>query len=83
MISESKLKNTQLKQLKSAAENKTRTKLWLNKKKFEDEELLHELLITTRETTKIGNAFADNMSGDIKLSKPQISKISQTGWSFS
>ena len=35
---------------------------------------------TTRQTTKIRNAFANNMPTDIKLSKTQISKIS--GGSF-
>ena len=42
----------------------------------------HELLLTTRLTTKIRNAFANNMSTDIKLSKAQISKIIQSGGSF-
>ena len=36
---------------------------------FEDEELLHKLFLTIRQTTKITNAFANNMSVDIKLSK--------------
>ena len=34
----------------------------------------HELFLATRQANKIGNAFADNMSTDIKLSKDQISK---------
>ena len=38
-----KLTNTQLNKLKSAAENKTRKKLGLNKKNFEDEDFPHEL----------------------------------------
>ena len=38
----------------------------------------HELFLTTRQTTKIENAFANNMSTDIKLSKVQISKIIQS-----
>ena len=69
-----KLTNTQLNELKSAAKNKTGTIIRLNKKKSEDEELPHELFLTTRQTTKIRNASA-NMSTDIKLSKAQISKI--------
>ena len=77
-----KLTNTQLNKLKSAAKNKTGTILRLNKKNFEDEELPHELFLTTRQTTKIRNAFANNMSTDIKLSKAQISKIIQSGGSF-
>ena len=41
----------------------------------------YELLLTTRQTTKIRNAFA-NISTDIKLGKAQISKIIQSGGSF-
>ena len=77
-----KLTNTQLKKLKFAAKNKTETILRLNKKDFEDEELSHELFLTTRQTTKKRNAFASNISTDIKLSKAQISKINQSGGSF-
>ena len=70
-----KLTNTQLKKLKSAAKNKAGTKLKINKKNVQDEELPHELFLTTRQRTKIRNAFANNMSKDIKFSKNQISKI--------
>ena len=66
----------------TVARNRIGTILRLNKKNFEDEKLLHELFITTRQTTKIGNAFANNMSTNIKLSKAQISKIIQSGGSF-
>ena len=59
-----KLTSKQLNKLKSAARNKTGTILRLNKKTFEDEELPHELFLTTRQTTKIRNA--NNMSTDIK-----------------
>ena len=62
-----KLTNTQLIKLKSAAKNKMGTILRLSIKNFEDEELFHELFLTTRQTTKIRNAFAKNMSRDIKL----------------
>ena len=77
-----KLTNTQLNKLKSQPKNKTGSILLLNKKNFEEEELLHELFLTTRQTTKIRNAFANNMSTDIKLSKATISKITQSGGSF-
>ena len=50
----------------------TETILRLNKKNFEEEELPHDLFLTTRKTTKIRNAFANNVSTDIKL---KISKI--------
>ena len=74
-----KLTNTQLHKLKPAAKNKIGTILRLNKKNFEDEKLPHELFLATRQTTKIRNAFANNMSTDIKLTKAQISKITQSG----
>ena len=42
----------------------------------------YDLFLTTRQATKIRNAFAKNMSTDIKLGKAQISKIIQSGGSF-
>ena len=77
-----KLTNTQLNKLKSAGKNKTGTILRLTKKNFEDEELLNELFLTTRQTTKIRNAFENNMSADKKLGKTQIPKIIQSRRSF-
>ena len=77
-----KLTNTQLHKLKSAAKNNTETILKVKKKNFEDGELLHEFFLTTRQTTKIINSFANNTSTDIKLSKTQISRIIQSGGSF-
>ena len=46
---------------------------------FSANNLPHELLLTTRQTTKLGNAIENNMTTDIKLSKAQISKIIQSG----
>ena len=43
--------------------------LRLNKKNFEDEEFPHELFLKTRQTAKVRNAFANNMSTDINLVK--------------
>ena len=48
-------------------------------KMFDGNHLPHELLLTTRQKTKQRNAFNNNMSTDIKLSKAQISKILQSG----
>ena len=45
---------------------------------FNGNNLPHELLLTTRQKTKLRNAF-NNMSTDLKLSKAQISKIIQSG----
>ena len=41
--------------------------------------LPHELLLTTRQKTKVRNAFNNNTPTDLKLSKAQISKIIQSG----
>ena len=51
----------------------------MNARMFNRNNLSHELLLTTRQTTKLRNAIENNMSTDIKLSKAQISKIIQTG----
>ena len=51
----------------------------MNAKMFEENNLPHEILITTRQKTKLKNAFKNNMSTNIKLSKAQISKIIQSG----
>ena len=45
---------------------------------FSANKLPHELLLTTRQTTKLRNAIENNTSTDIKLSKTQISKIIQS-----
>ena len=41
---------------------------------FNGNDLPHELLLTTRQETKLRNSFNNNMSTDLKLSKAQISK---------
>ena len=46
---------------------------------FNSDNLLHELLLTTIQTTKLINAIENNMSTNIKLSKAQISNIIQSG----
>ena len=51
----------------------------MNFKMFDGNDLPHELLLTTRQKTKLRNAFNNNMSTDLKLSKAQISKIIQSG----
>ena len=73
-----KLSDTQLKKLKNAVKNKTGTTLRISLKMFNGNDLPHELLLTTRQKTKLRNAF-NNMSTDLKLSKVQISKIIQSG----
>ena len=73
-----KLSDTQLKKLKTAVKDKTGTTLRMSLKMFNGNDLPHELLLTTRQKTKLKNAFNNNMS-DLKLSKAQISKIIQSG----
>ena len=73
-----KLSGTQLKKLKTAVENKTGTSIRMNLKMFNGIDLPHELLLTTRQKTKLRNAFKNNMSTNLKLSKAQISKIIQS-----
>ena len=70
--------NSQLIKLKSSIK-KQETTLRMNVRMFNENHLLHELLLTTTQTTKLRNAIENNMSTDIKLSKPQISKIIQSG----
>ena len=74
-----KLSDTQLKNSKHTAKNKTGTILRISLKMFNRNNLPHELLLTTRQKTKVRNAFNNNTSTDLKLSKAQISKIIQSG----
>ena len=74
-----KLSDIQLKKLKAAVENKTGTTLRMSLKMFVENDLPHELLLTTKQKTKLRNAFNNNMSNDLKLSRAQISKIIQSG----
>ena len=74
-----RLSNTQLKKLEDAVKDNTGTTLRINLTIFDRNNLPHELLMTTRQKPKIRNAFNNNMSADIKLSKVQITKIIQSG----
>ena len=73
-----KLSDTQLKKLKTAVKDKTGTTLRMSLKMFNGNDLPHELLLTTRQKTKLRNSFNNNMSTDLKLSKVHISKIIQS-----
>ena len=74
-----KLSDTQLKKLKTAVKNKGGTTLRMSLKILDGNNLPHELLLTTRQKTKLRNAFNNNMSTDLKLFKAQISKRIQSG----
>ena len=73
-----KLSHRQLKKLKTAVKNKTGTTLTITLKMFNGNDWPYELLLTTRQKTKLKNAFNNNMSTDLKLSKTQISQIIQS-----
>ena len=74
-----KLSNTQIKKLKDGVKNNTGTTLRISLKMFNGNDLPHELLLKTWQKTNIRNAFNNNTSTDIKLSKAQINKIIQSG----
>ena len=74
-----KLTNVQLNKLKKAAKSNEGTTLRLGIKNFNNDELPHELLLTTRQNTKLRNAINNNLATAIKLSKAQIKKLIQSG----
>ena len=74
-----KLTNVQLNKLKKAAKSNEGTTLRLGIKNFNKDERPNELLLTTRQNTKLRNAINYNLTTDIKLSKAQIKKLIQSG----
>ena len=68
-----KSSGTQLKKLK------TGINLRMSLKILDGNDLPHELLLITRQKTKLRNAFNNNMLTNLKLSRAQISKIIQSG----
>ena len=69
------LTNLQLSKLKKAVKNSDSTTLRIGIKNLNKEDLFHELLLTTRQSTKLHNAINNNLATDIELSKAQIKKI--------
>ena len=74
-----KLTNVQLNKLKKAVKSNEGATLRLGIRNFKKIERPHELLLTTRQNTKLRNALNNNSATDIKLSKAQIKKIIQSG----
>ena len=66
------LSDAKVKQLKIVVKNKTATTLRMSLKMF-------DVLLKTRQKAKLRNAFNNNISTDLKLSKAQSSKIIQSG----
>ena len=74
-----KLTNVQLNKLKKAVKSNEGATLRLGIRNFNKDERPHELLLTTRQNTKLRNAINNNSATDIKLSKAQIKKLIQSG----
>ena len=74
-----KLTNVQLNNLKRAVKSNEGATLRLRIRNFNKDERPQELLLTTRQNTKLRNALNNNSATDIKLSKAQIKKIIQSG----
>ena len=74
-----KLSDKKLRKLKTAVKNQTGTTLRMSLKMLDRNDLPQKLLLTTRQKTKLRNAFNNNMSTDLTLFKAQISKIIQSG----
>ena len=74
-----KLTNVHLNKLKKAVKSNEGATLRLGTKNFNKDELPRELLLTTRQNTKLRNAINNNLASDIKLSKAQIKKLIESG----
>ena len=73
------LTNVQLNKLKKLVKSNEGATLRLGIRNFNKDERPHELLLTTRQNTKLRNALNNNSATDIKLNKAQIKKIIQSG----
>ena len=76
-----KLWNSQLNKFNLAIKNKTEVvlRLSLNMIGDNDTDFPHKLLLTHRQVSNLCKAFANHSSADIKLSKTQLSKMTQSG----
>ena len=72
------LTNVQINKLKKAVKSNEEVSLRLGIKNFNKDELLHELLLTTRQNTKLRNAINNNLSTDIEFSKAQLKQLMQS-----
>ena len=78
-----KLSNSQPNKLKSAIKNESDVVIRFSPNMIGDSNYQnnfpHELLLTNRHVSSIRKAFANNPSVDIKFSKSQLSKMTQSG----
>ena len=77
-----KLSDSQLNKLKSATKNETEVVLRLSSNKIGDSDdkisFLHELSWTNRQVANLRKGFESYLSTDIKLSKANLSKMTQS-----
>ena len=76
-----KLSNSQLNKLESAIKNETEVVLRLSSNMIGDNgtNFPHKLLITNTQVANLCKAFANHLPTDVKLSKTQLSKMTQLG----
>ena len=78
-----KLSNSQLNKLKSAIKNETDVVLRLSSgmvgNSNDNTNFPHKLLLTDRQVANIRKAFTNSLSTDVKFSKTQLLKMSQSG----
>ena len=78
-----KLSNSQLNKLKSGIKNGTEVTLKLSSnvvgESIDENNFQHNLLVTNTQVLRLGKAFANCSSANIKLSKTQLHKIGQLG----
>ena len=78
-----KLSNSQLKKLKSVIKNETDVVLRISSgmvgSSNDNTNFPHKLLLTDRQVANVRKAFANNLSTDVKFSKSQLLKMSQSG----
>ena len=76
-----KLLNSMLNKLKSAIKNETEVVLRLSSNMIGDNEtnFPHKVLLSNRQVANLRQAFANDISADMKLSKTQISEMIQSG----
>ena len=81
-----KLSNLQLNKLNSAIKNETDVALRLSSNMIGNSDvetnIPHKLLLTNRQVANLRRAFAKHTSTDVKLSKTQLSKMTQSGGFF-
>ena len=78
-----KLSNSQLNKLKSVIKNETDVVLKLSSNmignSYDETNFPDKLLLTNRQVANLRRALANHKSTDIKLSKTQLSKMTQSG----